>query len=400
VAASAVVAFEGPNGPEPLAVIVPRRRDADIAAVVERANRFLAEHQRMRRWFVWPDEDFPRTGALKVRKGLVAARATATMAGVSGPTALAASAGSGALEDIISRVGTEPGGKRDASATLGHDLNLDSLGRIELLSALEDRYQIEIDEAAFTGETTLADVERMVRAGAREEGAPYPYPRWQDRAPLNWLRIALLYALVLPFTRLLGRPQVIGREQIAGVSGPVVFIANHVTVVDAALVLYAAPARLRGKIAMAMDGEVLRALRHPPSGTPFWKRILGPLEYALAVLFFSVFSMPRKSGFRRSFAFAGELVDRGKSILVFPEGKYTTTGSIDRFMVGTGMLISELGVPVVPMRLDGLWPLKQAKRRHATPGEITVRIGEPVAYSPHDTAERIVSDLEKRIAAL
>jgi long-chain acyl-CoA synthetase len=110
--------------------------------------------------------------------------------------------------------------------------------------------------------------------------------------------------------------------------------------------------------------------------------------------------MPKKSGFRRSFAFAGEMIDRGASVLVFPEGQHTEDGKMHGFKPGTGLLISELEVPVVPVRIDGLWELKVAKRRHARPGELSVHIGEPASYAAHDAPEWITADLEERMRRL
>ena len=145
--------------------------------------------------------------------------------------------------EIVSRIGKDAPAKLDPSAKLGTDLKLDSLGRVELLSALEDRYQVEIDEAAFTDATTLADVEKIIRQGKHEEAAAYPYPRWQQHWPLNWLRIALLYLIVLPAIRIMGWPGISGREHLRKLRGPIVFICNHVTMVDHALLLFALPAR-------------------------------------------------------------------------------------------------------------------------------------------------------------
>ena len=69
---------------------------------------------------------------------------------------------------VISRIANvEPGGL-SLSANLADDLKLDSLGRVELLSALEDQYQIELDEAAITEATTIADIERIVSRGKSE----------------------------------------------------------------------------------------------------------------------------------------------------------------------------------------------------------------------------------------
>jgi long-chain acyl-CoA synthetase len=402
VKASVVVSVAGPGGPEPLAVLILRHPNADARAVVERANRSLAQHQRVRRWFIWPDEDFPRSSTQKVRTQLVAERAAAALSGSSRPEATPSRGDghSGAIDEIISRVGGEAAGRPDSASTLGTDLKLDSLGRVELASALEDRYQIEIDEAAFTDSTTLGDIERMIHEGVHEEAISYPYPRWQERPPLRWLRVALLYALVLPATRILGRPRIRGIEHLRAIHEPVVFVANHVTEADHALVMAAIPARFRNTLAIAMDGEILRRRAHPSPETGFFKRLLYPLEYAALVFFFNVFSMPHKSGFRRSFEFAGETMDRGRSILVFPEGRHTENGTMNPFMPGTGLLISGLDAPVIPIRIDGLWELKQAKRHRARAGEISVVIGESVRYSPHDAPERIASDLEERVKLL
>src|SRR6266403_3425486 len=180
----------------------------------------------------------------------------------------------------------------EPSAKLGTDLRLDSLGRVELLSALEDRYQLEIDEAAFTDSTTLAEVEKIIRNRSHEEAAPYPYPKWQQRWPLNWLRIVLLYLIVLPATRVMGWPGIKGKKHLCNVRGPLVFICNHVTMADHALVLLALPGRIRRKLSIAMDGELLRQWRHAPRGTKFLPRLLHLLEYFSVVLFFDVFSMP------------------------------------------------------------------------------------------------------------
>ena len=92
VKACTVVAGEGPNGPEPIAVLILRHHQADVKAIIDRANRSLAQYQHIRRWFIWPDEDFPRTPTQKVRKGLVKERVMAALTGASHPETLPAGA--------------------------------------------------------------------------------------------------------------------------------------------------------------------------------------------------------------------------------------------------------------------------------------------------------------------
>ncbi|HEY7700605.1 MAG TPA: AMP-binding protein, partial [Vicinamibacteria bacterium] len=55
------------------AVLLLRDRGADAGAILERANRALEHHQRIREWTIWPGEDFPRTAStFKVRRHEVA----------------------------------------------------------------------------------------------------------------------------------------------------------------------------------------------------------------------------------------------------------------------------------------------------------------------------------------
>lgn len=414
VRASAVVGVEGAHGPEPLAVVIMKDDQADPALVVERANRELARHQQIRRWAVWPEPDFPRTPTQKVRKRDIVERLK-TRSAVSGQRSVAEESATGygqpttdygqssIIPSLVARAGGEVPARLDASASLSADLKLDSLGRVELLSALEDRYQVELDEAAFTAATTLGDVERLVQEGAagRDDSRRYPYPRWAQRRPFTWLRVALLYAVVLPITFVLSRARVRGRSKLKDLRGPALFVSNHVTYIDHALILLALPGRFRRRLAIAQEGERLRWWRRPPEGTPTLRRLRWQLQYFLVVLFFNTFSLPQKSGFRRSFAYAGEAVDRGQSVLVFPEGTRAPDGRLCPFMGGAGLLATKLSVPVVPVYIAGLDELKRRGRRvYAPSGSITVILGDPVAFGAHDDPAAVTRELEHRVAAL
>jgi long-chain acyl-CoA synthetase len=288
----------------------------------------------------------------------------------------------------------------DPSANLEMDLKLDSLGRVELLGALEDHYQVDIDEAAFTAATTVGEIEKMIRDGARETAVQYEYPKWAQRFPVTWIRFVVFYLVILPLTRWMSRATVKGKARLQNVRGPVLFIANHIAMVDAALILLALPARFQRKLAIAMEGEVLRGWRHPPEGTAWFERLILLAQYVLVVSLFNVFPLPQKSGFRRSFAFAGETMDRGHSVLVFPEGARTRDGEMQPFMEGIGLLAKNLDVPIVPARVDGLYEVKRQGKHFATRGRITVTIGEQVSFSRDDEPASITKQLEQQVASL
>ncbi|HYJ46526.1 MAG TPA: lysophospholipid acyltransferase family protein, partial [Pyrinomonadaceae bacterium] len=115
-----------------------------------------------------------------------------------------------------------------------------------------------------------------------------------------------------------------------------------------------------------------------------------------------VFPLPKQSGFRQSFAYAGECVDGGESLLVFPEGVRAPVGQMHMspFKTGIGLLAKELNIPVVPLKLDGLYELKRRKQYWAAPGDVRVVFGEPMSLDLQMNPAEITSELERRVALL
>ena len=138
----------------------------------------------------------------------------------------------------------------------------------------------------------------------------------------------------------------------------------------------------------------------PPPGRAFFARIWDRIKWVSAVSLLNLFPLPRQAGFRRSFAYAGEAVDRGYSLLVFPEGRHTTDGKMNPFRAGIGLLAENLGIPVLPMRIDGLFERKQAGKKFAPPWTIRVRIGTPMTLPPGSDPEKIAAELQKAVEQL
>jgi long-chain acyl-CoA synthetase len=149
-----------------------------------------------------------------------------------------------------------------------------------------------------------------------------------------------------------------------------------------------------------MWGELLQAMRLPPPDIPFIKRCVERISYGLVVALFNVFPLPQRTGFRGSFAFAGESVDRGHSILVFPEGHRTQNGELSPFHAGVGLLATNLQIPIVPIKIDGLFALKKAGRRFSRPGSVTVIIGPEIRIEAEADPSRIAQELETRMRQL
>jgi len=406
----AVIPFERGGNAEPCAVLLVEDSERTAAGTaIERANSSLAEYQRMRTWLVWPDLDFPRTPTGKPRLSVIAARTAKILAGRqagdlegAGAEFSPSSSSRGALDQLLERFSAERGkGSRD-DTHLEQELNLSSLDRVELLSTLEEKFHVELNETSFANAKTVADVERALQEPAARR-SEYTYPRWTQREPIRWLRLAVYYALAWPATQILGHPRIIGRENLRGLRGPALIVSNHITRrADIGLILAALPPRYRHHLATAMGGESLQNMRHPPHEWFFARRWAYQLGFWLATLLFNVFPLPRLSGFRESFRFAGESVDRGYSVLVFPEGEVNNSedGRMAPFQGGIGLLAENLGLPIVPMRLDGVWQMKREGRRLARLGEIVVRIGAPVTFPPGTSLDEVAHSLESQVRSL
>lgn len=388
-----VVALPMNGNAEPCAVLIPKTSSADPALIIENANQSLAEFQRIRRWIVWPDGDFPRTSTQKPRRPEIAEVARRLIGG-EGPGEHA-----GILSDLIARITKHPAANLAGSANLDSDLNLSSLDRVELLSALEDRYQIDLSETRFSAVNTVADLKRML-TGETPPRAIYHYPAWAQRMPTTWVRFAIHYLLLRPAVFLLGWPRILGRENLRGLQVPALVISNHIGDVDVGFIQTALPARFRHKLATAAGGEALEALRTPPPGRNVFMRAFDRVEWFLGVSLLNLFPLPREAGFRDSFAFAGESVDRGYSILIFPEGHHTTDGKLRPFRSGIGLLVKNVRIPVVPMRIDGLFELKKAGKKMTRPYRITVKIGSPLRFSSETSPEEIATELQRRVEQL
>jgi long-chain acyl-CoA synthetase len=414
-----VVGLERGGNAEPCAVLILRDSDSrDGARPVSRANETLAEYQRMRTWFVWPEEDFPRSSTQKPRRNVIRDAAEAALSGEA-PTNAASP-----LAELLTRI---TGRSFQNMQTLMPDANLESglglssLERVELLGALEDRYQIDLNETNFANAATVGDLEKLLRDTSvasrpslavgksterpttndqRLTGLAFHYPRWTLRWPTTWLRLASHYLLARPAVFLLGWPRVTGRENLRGVRGPLLVVSNHVADVDVGFIQTALPARFRHKLATATGGEALERLRSPVLDRAWFKQIYDRVQWTLGVALLNLFPLPRQSGFRKSFAYAGEAVDRGYSVLVFPEGKHTTDGRLCPFRSGVGLLANNLRIPVLPMRIDGLFEVKNAGKKFAAPGKIQVRIGKPVRFAPESDPEEIARALQSAVENL
>jgi long-chain acyl-CoA synthetase len=376
----------------------------------------------MRRWLVWPQPDFPRTTTGKVLRRQLApwVAQSITTGGPAQPVG---------GDPLLRAIGTLPGvtlpdQPRDATR-LSEDLHLDSLGLVELQSMLESSFGVEIDDQEWQGVRTVGDLRRLVqmptpemamaagstpaepRSGLSTDTGPgslkareASYPKWPWSLPLRSLRAAFLEGIARPLTWLLLGPRVQHEGGTPDLSQPMLIVANHVTAFDPALVLYALPGAARRRVAIAMAAHILLGWRHARVQRHRLVRPLAPFAYWLVTALFNAFPLPQGAGLRRSFIHAGEALDRGMHVLLFPEGRRSADGALAAFQSGIGLLAQESGVPVLPVYLEGLGAIKQRRIGWLRPGTVAVRVGEPLSVQPGESPQAFTERLHHAVAAL
>jgi len=364
---------------------------AEVEAIVRAANSRLQDHQRIRGTSIWTGE-LPRTeGTRKLKRAAIREWVEAGAQPV-------AARSTDTLEALVGRFAH---GRGVSGATTLEELGLSSLERVELMIALEDRFQTRFDEARFSGAASIAELKQLVEqpVPAEEVAEPVDFPSWNRTWPVQVIRRLSLATWILPLARAFAWTRIEGREHLKDLEGPVIFAANHQSHMDVPVILAAMPARVRARVAPAMAKEFFKA-HFFPEGHSWRQWFTNSLNYYLAAFYFNAFPLPqREAGARQTLAYAGDLTADGWSILIFPEGERSASGDIKPFRGGIGMMASRLDVPVIPVRLDGVDRVLPTKATMAKPSPVRVAFGRPIRLRGEDYAA-LASEVERQVKSL
>ncbi|MGH9649626.1 MAG: 1-acyl-sn-glycerol-3-phosphate acyltransferase, partial [Terriglobales bacterium] len=380
---SAVVGLEEAGRTFIHAVLLGDECDGD--AVIAEANRHLAPHQRIMRWSLWPEPDFPRSATRKVKKEEVIRwlrsfqTANPRVTGTVTP-----------LVRLIAEVTKHDPRLIHEGTRIVPELGLDSLSRIELVSRIEEDLQVTIEEQQITAQTTVAELEAHIRATQGPAPLPTRYPRWSLS---RWAA-----ALRPPAQRLLffwwRRCELTssGTEQLHALKGPVIFMANHRSFLDAPLIVRALPACLGLRLGIAAEIDALYG--------KFWW--VAPI----ADLAFNSYPFPTEieGNIKPGLEYTGRLLDDGWNVLVFPEGGLNRSNQpLQDLKGGAGVLAVEMQVPVVPIAILGsekILPPDTGLRPRR--GRVHIRFGAPIGplrnQSYADATQAIKHALRRLIA--
>jgi long-chain acyl-CoA synthetase len=253
---------------------------------------------------------------------------------------------------------------------------------------------IDLPEEELSAEITLTQLDALVERGEAgvREAAP---SRLTTSRPAVLLRCLVQKYLLFPPLSVVARLRVEGQENIRFLQTPCLLAANHTSMLDAPAILKALPDNQRKRTATAAWAEYFQAAGLPPRERAFRR-----LQYYLAAAFIGIFPLPQTRLIRSSLSLAGELIDRGFNVLIFPEGARTRTGMMEPFKEGVGVMASRLKVPVVPVRVDGLFDILPAGKLLPKPGRATVRFGRPMLFRSSASYAEISRTIQEAVRGL
>lgn len=333
------------------------------------------------------DEELPRTTTRKVKRSEL--RRWMEGAASTGQEPSSSADNADPLLSTVQQAVAAISRRRPADVTpnmsLRGDLGFDSLMALELLVALETKLGTALDAERLNQATT---VEELVHALGRESQARSRTAQIEQDDSVSWsipepLREAAMEWMARgqdSFYERLMRTKVTGRAFIPH-NRPTLVVANHTSHLDMGLVKYALGSYGRDLVTFAAQDYFFE-------GNPY-KRA-----------FFEQFShlepMPRTGSLRSALRRAGEVLESGKTVLIFPEGTRTDDGRLADFKPAIGHLVLHHQVDVLPIWLEGAFEAMPRGSKLPRSRRLEARIGRPL---PARELEKAVQGLSASEAA-
>ena len=382
--------------------------DADTAEELDRSSiereirlaaatigESLPAHQRIAVLHFW-DRDLPKTSTMKAKRGLIrdmvcgegmASRGRAPTGATAasdekrgaGDSEKARAKTFAVVRRLLANQTNRPERVIHPDTHLLLDLGIDSIGKIDVIGAVEARFGMQIDDDVGASIARVSDLLRVIGGRVPKPGGIRGGDAWKrfvsgDRAgpglngrvspavlPMRWLARGAVGVLMNTYVRI----RVRGRANIPA-TGAFILAPNHSSHLDTPSVVVAAGGRRRIWVAGAADYFF---------NTPIKRFVFGRL--------FDTIAFDRKAdgvvGLRR----CGDALGRGDGLLLFPEGTRSPSGRVQPFKTGVAVLAVQRHVPIVPVHIHRAFDLLRKGQRFIRPGVIMVSFGEPV-YPPPD----------------
>jgi long-chain acyl-CoA synthetase len=378
---SCVIGVDKGGGEEVHAVLLLDDSGAHPEEIIALANSRLDALHRITGCTLWQEPEFPKTTTLKIKKFAVK---EAIKKGAEGNETTASQ---DSLLRLLAKVtGTVAGQIREESLLVA-DLGLTSIDRLELVSYLEQEYRLDIDDSRINQQTRVSDLRQIIAKRERPNRRDH-FRFWTNAPFFRRLRMVWDALIHCPLFRCFVTLEVRGIAELEQLDGPVFFVANHLSYMDQPSVLRALPPKLRYETATAAWAEFFFGDYH--GFNRVWRR----LSYEYASVLFNLFPLPHTQGFSGSLAYMGRLADAGISILIFPEGAHSRDGRLHPFQLGLGIMVKELGIPVVPIKISGTDQVLHHDARFPKRGRVTVTFGKPLRFRYEEATEIVEATRE------
>ena len=366
-----------------------------IDAIINSVNKKLNSHEQVMDYALWHEKDFPRNKTLKVDREAV------KQAVIHRKSSTAKGEEDEHLEnDKLTIIFRLLSGKKSLRLNdddiLSTDLKLDSLKRVEMLALIEEEFGVSLDEMKLTPQSTIKDLRELIEHGKPvmiEDGEKLR--QWQFTPTMDTVRTKLQETIMFPLFNIPLKVKVAHPENLLYLKTPQLFIFNHVGPHDIVSILRILPTEVRKKLAIAATSQIW----HDPI-----------YERAFAEIFANAFPFVKAeihSAMRGNFDRVGQLLDMGYNIMISPEGNYTHTGELLPFHTGAGFIAVEMGVPVVPFKINGyyeLWGDTPERKLNfywpKHPGNVEVIVGEPITFEKGTSYEEATETLRQSLLNL
>lgn len=177
-----------------------------------------------------------------------------------------------------------------------------------------------------------------------------------------------------------------GISQLEFVEDPVIFASNHQSHVDTHVILDSLPKKFRHKTAVAAAFDHFA----DSDGTSRRKRFI---QFIVASLWHA-FGIERFKSPLRSIRTMQNLLYRGWSIVIYPEGTRSRTGDIAQFKPGLAVIAKKSGRPVVPVYVGGGLHILPEAKYIPNPGVIRISFGEPLHIEQDESSAEFMLRVE------
>jgi len=366
------------SGKRLVGCIIPKSKlnDSQNSFLLQRINSKLQPHQILSEIYVWHDDEFPKTSTLKIKRAIV------QEAMMSKKTLKKIEKSEDKLVNIISEICKISSARIKESSNLV-SLGLDSIKRIELAVKIEEVFNLDFNESGINEKSRVSDLRKMIQVSESEK--PQSGINFLNSKFFNFLR-APLQGLAILFGKLIFRLDIKGKENLDIIKKektPVIFIANHVSMLDTFAIYQVLPfsVRLNTFAAAARDF--------------FFKNYI---TAAFGRLFFNAFAFSRKENVKQSLSDFGEIINRGSNVLIYPEGTRSRTGKLLDFKAGIGIMAWNVNVPIIPIKLSGLYNIMPVGKTFPNFGKrVTLVIGKPLKFNRTQSFNEITSILHKTL---